>query len=188
MAGGSGRATRLRGAGRGAGARRGASSTKLPPLPKVPWITEEGYLDLARLPIDSLLRQALSDDAHEAEAAWRTLGSMQRSGRREAGLFLLGLLACLPDEWQQRIVVVECLKGFREPGCVAYLLGELKRVKGSNTTRRYLNTVLETLASLPRELVQDGLWELLDEPGFSPRMRAKFRAVLAELWDWYDWD
>lgn len=190
MTGRSGRVS-PRGGKRGTGARRASDEKAVAArpawLPKVPWITEEGYLDLTRLPLDSLLRQALSSDPQEAGRAWRTLGSMQQSGRREAGVFLLGLLACLPDAWDRRTVLVECLRGFREPGCVAYLLGELKRVKGSNTTRRYLDAVLETLASLPRELVEDGLGELLEGPGFSPRMRAKFRAVLAKLWHEDDW-
>lgn len=174
-----------RGGKRGTGARR-AGDKKVEAarpawLPKVPWITEEGYLDLTRLPLDSLVRQALSSDPQEAGRAWRTLGSMQQSGCREAGVFLLGLLACLPDAWDRRTVLVKCLKGFREPGCVAYLFGELKRVKGSNTTRRYLDAVLETLASLPRELVEEGFEELIEESGFSPLMRVKFRAILDEL-------
>ncbi len=47
--------------------------------------------------------------------------------------------------------------------------------------------MLKTLASMPRELVEEGFEELLQQPGFSPRMRAKFRAVLAELCGVHDW-
>jgi hypothetical protein len=153
----------------------------------VPWITEDGYLDLTRVPLDGILKQAVSPDLHEAAKAWYTLRSIHERGRVEAGVFLLGLLVNTLDDWERRTRIVEALRGFATAGCAAVLFGELRRVKSSNTTRRYLDTVLKTLASMPRELVEEGFEELLQQPGFSPRMRAKFRAVLAELCGVHDW-
>ena len=55
---------------------------------------------------------------------------------------------------------------------------ELKRVKSSNTTRRYLATVIKVLSSMPSELIEDGFQTLAEDSLFSPKMRDKFRAVL----------
>ena len=57
-----------------------------------PWITKDGYLDWAKFPIDSTLKQALSLKYDEFQSACRTLASMSSSGRTEASIFLFGLL------------------------------------------------------------------------------------------------
>jgi hypothetical protein len=59
------------------------------------------------------------------------------------------------------------------------LFAELRRVKSSNTTRRYLGTVIKVLASMPRELIEDGFAELAADKSFSQKMRDKFRAVIS---------
>ena len=64
----------------------------------VPWLTEEG-LDLSRVPIDSVLRQALSPDEEQFRTGCTLLGSMSHGGRIEAGVFLLGLLRQYPDNY-----------------------------------------------------------------------------------------
>ena len=56
---------------------------------------------------------------------------------------------------------------------------ELRRVKSSNATRRYLATAIKVLASLPAELIQDGFAELAADKSFSQRMREKLGAVIA---------
>ena len=60
------------------------------------------------------------------------------------------------------------------------LFAELKRVKSSNTTRRYLTTIIKVLARMPSELVLDGFEMLASDTSFSPKMRAKFNGVLEE--------
>lgn len=164
---------------------RAADRPKRPKLPRefrgVPWITRDGYLDLTRFPIDDLLRRAMSTEAEEARNALSVLRAMLSHGRTEAGLFLLGLLMNAPDDWERRRVIVEALRGFHTPGCRDLLFSELRRVKGSNATRRYLTAVLETLAEMPRDLVEREFAELLRSTAFSPRMRAKFAAILGLL-------
>jgi hypothetical protein len=63
----------------------------------VPWITKEGYFDPTKFPIDSVLKQAISDDDGEFRSGLRTLGLMNSQGRKEAGVFLLGLLVTCGD-------------------------------------------------------------------------------------------
>ena len=105
---------------------------------------------------------------------------MPGHGRREAGVFLLGLLlASEGDSLERRAIIVEALSSVRTKACADLLFGELRRVKSSNTTRRYLATVIKVLASMPRELILDGFAELAADKSFSQKMRDKFRAVIA---------
>ena len=72
--------------------------------------------------------------------------------------------------------------------CADLLFSELKRVKSSNTTRRYLATVINVLSSMPSELIEDGFQTLAEDSSFSPKMRDKFRAVLEKrLFEDYGW-
>jgi hypothetical protein len=144
---------------------------------QVPWITKEGQFDPAEFPIDSILQQALSDDDPEFRTGLNMLRSMYGHGRTEAGVFLLGVLANCEDNWEKRIRIVEVITGMHTKLCADLLFGELKRVKSSNTTRRYLGAVIKFLSSMPSELIADGFETLADDRSFSPKMQDKFRAV-----------
>lgn len=151
-------------------------------LPDAPWITAEGHFDVTKFPIDGLLRQAVSGDHDQLRTATRMLESMACRGRREAGIFLLGLLADLPpDALEDRAYVVDALGRFETESSAAALFGEIRRVKSSNTTRRYLDAVLRAVTMLPAPLVRDGLEKLADETTFSYKMRAKFREAIWQL-------
>jgi hypothetical protein len=107
----------------------------------------------------------------------RTLRLMFHQGRIEAGVFLLGLLVNCEDNWEKRIKIVEALKGIDTKPCADLLFSELKRVKSSNTTRRYLATVIKVLFDMPSELIEEGFRTLAEDRSFSPKMREKFRAA-----------
>jgi hypothetical protein len=160
---------------------RGDSSMDLKKLlSNVPWITKEGYFDPAQFPIDSVLKQALSDDDQEFRTGLNLLRSMYGHGRTEAGVFLLGVLVNCEDIWEKRITIVEAMTGMHTKPCARLLFGELKRVKSSNTTRRYLGAVIKVLSYMPLELIEEGFETLAEDRSFSPKMRDKFRAVLEE--------
>jgi len=107
------------------------------------------------------------------------LRTMCGHGRREAGIFLLGLLLASDDNLERRGLIVEALGVVRTKPCADLLFAELRRVKSSNTTRRYLAMVIKVLASMPRELIEDGFADLAADKCFSQKMRDKFRAVIA---------
>ena len=146
-------------------------------LPKVPWITADGALDPAKLPIDSVLQQCVQGDPDKLRSGCRTLSMMAYYGRVDAAVFLLGLLRYYEDEWSILEAVVEGLSSFRDPRCAAALFGELRRVKSSNTTRRYLGVVIRTLTQFPREMVRERFLDLAEDPAYTYRMRAKFSAA-----------
>ena len=105
------------------------------------------------------------------------LSSMYGHGRTEAGVFLMGVLVNCEDNWEKRIRIVEAMTGIHTKPCADLLFGELKRVKSSNTTRRYLGAVIKVLSSMPSELIEEGFETLAEDRSFSPKMRDKFRAV-----------
>ena len=152
------------------------------PLPHdVPWLTKDGDIDIARFPIDSILKQAISDDRQQARGAVEFLGVIGEGGRSEAGVFLIGLLMACGDDWERRSIIVHALRRVRTEACAAVLFGELRRVKSTNTTRRYLKEVIDALASMPPKLVVDGFEDLAQDTSFTHRMRSIFRGVLEDL-------
>jgi hypothetical protein len=157
-------------------------------LGNVPWITKDGNFDLAQFPIEGVLKQALSEDDQEFRSGVSMLSSMYGHGRMEAGVFLIGLLLNCEDNWEKRIKIVEAMRSIHTKPCADLLFNELKRVKSSNTTRRYLATVIKVLSTMPSELTEDGLEALAEDRSFSPKMRDKFRAALEkQYFDDFGW-
>jgi hypothetical protein len=150
-------------------------------LSNVPWITKEGFFDPGKLPLESVLQQAVGEEEKQIRGAIRTLALMRHYGRPEAGIFLMGLLWTCGDNWERRVEIVEALQEEKTSACVALLLGELKRLKSSNTTRRYFAQILKTLSVLPADLVSPGLTLLAEDTSFTPKMRAKFEDLLWHL-------
>jgi len=140
-----------------------------------PWITAEGTIDLTKLPIDFILKQAIDPEYEQFRSASVLLGSMAGAGRVEAGLYLLGLLSWYASDLHRLEVIAEQLAHFPHESSANALLAEIRRIRSSNTTRRYLDRVLRSLAILPLHLVQSGLEVLAEDTSFSPKMRAKFR-------------
>jgi hypothetical protein len=153
-------------------------SPEFPLRNRPPWLSQNGEIVMEKLPLDGMLAGAISHDERECHDAVRTLGIMHQHGRVEAGIYLMGLLAGAIEDWSWRTEIVEALGGFATEGCVRMLFAELRGVKGSNTTRRYRDAVLKTLASLPAELTRDGFGKMLEDPTCSQRMREKVRFIL----------
>jgi hypothetical protein len=151
---------------------------EFPPGRRPPWLNESGELLLEKLPLDSTLARAISSDNSERRDAVRLLGAMHHYGRVEAGIYLMGLLANAPDDWEWRMAIVEALHGFDTEGCARLLFSELRTVKGSHTTRRYRDAVLKTLAALPAESTRAGFMAMLEDPACSQRTREKVRCIL----------
>jgi len=102
---------------------------KFPPGRRPAWLNERGELRPEKLPLDSTLARAISGDQRECREAVRLLGVMQHSGRVEAGIYLMGLLAGAPDDWEWRTAIVDALQGFDIEGCARLLFSELRARK-----------------------------------------------------------
>ena len=158
-------------------------------LPRVQWITAEGCFDMTRFPIDPVLKQVLSEDGEAFRSGCRVLGAMADHGRTEVVVvYLLGLMCWYRDDLHRLSTVIEQLSGAArelEPekvGLVADVLaGELRRVKSSNTTRGYLDTVIRGLALLPKDVALPRLEDLAADRSFSQKMRAKLGLAVESL-------
>ena len=77
------------------------------PNKSIPWMTKDGFLDIAKFAIEGILQQAMELDARSFESGVAMLRTMYGLGRNEAGVFLLGLLVASPDDLDRRLVIVE---------------------------------------------------------------------------------
>ena len=152
-----------------------------------PWITKDGYLDWTKFPIDSVLKQALSPHDDKFQSACRTLASMYSSGRTEAGIFLFGLLIHNADNIIKKTAIVEALVHVQTKQAADLLFRELRLTVSSNSTRKYINSILKTLKHFPFELIEEGFEELLNDKKWSYRMKMKFREIV-EFVEYENWD
>jgi hypothetical protein len=149
-------------------------------LPVVPWITKDGTLDLAKLPIEPLLQQTLGSDQEDYRSGCVGLGSMCARGRAEAGVFLLGLLQYYRDDLVRLAHVAESLAHVHTAVAAQALANELVRVKRSNATHRYLDSVLHALSVMPPDLVEAPLTAVAQDRSLMPSIRRKVRALLGD--------
>jgi hypothetical protein len=142
---------------------------------------DDNTIDLTKFPIDSVLKQTMSEDMRQFHSGCMLLQSMCHGGKTEAGIYLMGLMHQCKNDLEKLIIVVDCLKFLNTRECADLLFSEMKRVKSSNTTRKYLNMVISTLSCFPLELVEGGFVKLTDDKVFSYKMRNKFKEVLETM-------
>lgn len=147
----------------------------------VPWITKDGYLDLTKFPIDSVLKQALSKNERDFQSACRTLTSMYVVGRTEAAIFLFGLLIHNADDIVRKEAVVEAFGHIETKESTDLLFRELQLTVSSNSTRKYINTILKSLKRFPLESIREGFEGLLKDGKWSQRMKRKFKEILEKV-------
>ncbi len=147
----------------------------------IPWLTKEGDIDFSKYPIEHPLRDSLSNDEQKFRNACRLLGSMSEEGRKDAAIFLFGLICYYNNDIKKLEIIVENLRYFKTKECVNFLFGEIERIKSSNTTRIYINTIIDILRYFPSDLVLEKFIEFSENKKFSYKMRNKFLAVVEEL-------
>ena len=142
-----------------------------------PWLTERG-IDLSIIPIDNVLKQAISDNDEEFRSGCSLLASMCGHGRVEAGIFLLGLLQRHPDNIARLILIVDALAAFPSAATVEAFANELRRVKGSSSTRVYLGRIIDALGHFPSNLVDEQIQKLSLDTLVGPRFRQRLKTMI----------
>jgi len=148
---------------------------------RYPQILEAGCSDPESGSIDAAVKLALSDDPQEYSWALRLLRDMAEFKWDETAVFLIGLLMSCGDNWEKRLAIVEMLHPVKTDACVDVLLGELRRVRSANSTRRYLQGVIDTLSCLPPELVRPGLIALAADGSLTPWVRGRLQMAIGAL-------
>ncbi len=98
----------------------------------------------------------------------------------------MGLIHYYRDDLERLTEIVKHLQGYKTKECAKILLSGIRRVRSSNTTRRYINTILKSLYYFPLEMIEVELTELADDKTFTYRMRNKFKAMIEEKRFGYD--
>lgn len=146
--------------------------------PKVPWLTKDGIV-MRLLPLEGNYRRAAEGNEQEMLDSCTVLGSCARDGRKDATVFLLGLLCYVPeDSWNVKASIVSQLEHARDVDSIPFLTRELRTVRSSNTTRRYLDAVLKALRYMPKDAVLDQLQALSLDSNLTPKMRQKIENTI----------
>ena len=106
---------------------------------------------------------------------------MSNEGRKDAAIFLFGLICYYKNDIKRLEIIVENLINFKTKECVNFLFDEIERVKSSNTTRIYINTIIDTLRYFPSDLVLEKFIEFSENKKFSYKMRNKFLTAAEEI-------
>ena len=146
-----------------------------------PEALEAACHDPENCPIDPVVKLALSDDPQTYNRALPLLRNMAEFKRDEAAVFLIGLLMTCGDDWEKRIAVVRYLHAVKTDACVDVLLGELREVKSTNSTRPYLLEVIRTLSGMPPKLVRSKLQALAEDVSVTPWVRTRIHTALDAL-------
>lgn len=142
---------------------------------------EAAFHDPENCPLDPAAKVALSDDPRTYKWALFLLRNMAEFGRQDAGVFLIGLLMTCGDKWEKRTAIVGMLHAVETDACVDVLLGELRKVKSTNSTRRYLQEVLDALTCLPSKLVRTKLQALAEDVSLTPWVQTRIQTAVDEL-------
>jgi len=146
----------------------------------VPWITKDGYFDFTKYPIDSVLKQALSQDDNEFIGACSVLSSMYNSGRQEAAIYMYGLIGQYYCNISRKDIIIKFIKVVKTKECANILFKELNGIKSNNSSRNYINTMINVLMEFPLVHIKDGFEELLNNKKWSAKMKRKFEDILLE--------
>jgi hypothetical protein len=122
----------------------------------VPWVTKDGFVDMAQLPLEGTLKQAMDKDEEEFRSSCRTLVSMYAASRSEAAIFLYGLLIQNKRNIKRKETIVEALGHIKTKESAELLFSELHQIISSNSTRNYINSLLRSLQRLPLEDIKEG--------------------------------
>lgn len=144
----------------------------------VPWITKDGFIDMAEFPLAGTLKQSVGEDEEEFRSSCRTLVSMHAANRPEAAIVLYGLLVHNKTNIYRKEVIVEALGHIKTEECVELLFDELDSTASSNSTRKYINSILKSLQMFPLKNINEGFEKLLSDNKWSYRMKNKFKAIL----------
>jgi hypothetical protein len=141
------------------------------------------YFDPATYPLEKVLKKALSREDRDFHTACQLLIARKEHAEDEVIVVFLGLLAFYSDNLARLTSIVGFLRIVPSEATAERLFAELRRVKSANTTRGYLSAVLDSLAEYPLSLTGDRFAELSEDPAFSQRRRAQFRALaLGDPW------
>ena len=80
--------------------------------------------------------------------------------------------------------IADALESFPRLETVEALAFELRRIKGSSSTRRYLRRIIEALSRFPHELAAETIVQLSSDPFVGPRLRQHLKQLTSDDDEW----
>ena len=105
---------------------------------------------------------------------------MYNEGKKEAAIFLYGLVAQNYSNITRKEIIIKSFKHIETKEAAEILFNELNNIVSDNTTRRYIDEILKVLKHYPNEMIKDGFESLLHDKKWSIRMKRKFEEVLID--------
>ena len=143
-----------------------------------PWIRNDGGIDFKKVPIEAALHNVIEGNNDELRGRCGVLAFMYNEGKKEAAIFLYGLIAQNYNDIARKEIIIKSLKDIETKEAAEILFRELKDIDSNNTTRGYIDEILKVLKHYPTEIIRDGFESLLRDKKWSIKMKRKFEEVL----------
>ncbi|MFN2268954.1 MAG: hypothetical protein ABR533_11815 [Desulfonatronovibrio sp.] len=147
----------------------------------------EGFIqkiDFKNLPVERYLKDLYSASRSRRNQAVNTLGSLINNGNEEAMDALLDYLKELgpPKSVEQARFKAETMRHFHgwesSHDLIEMLLSDLEHTVSSNSTRQWINAILNFLNRTPLERIEDRLQSMVDRKVFSYRLKKRVQDIL----------
>jgi len=146
----------------------------------VPWTRNDGGIDFKKIPIEAALNNVIDGNNDELRGRCGVLAFMYNEGKKEAAIFLYGLIAQNYNNIARKEIIIKSLKDIETKEAAEILFNELKYIVSDNTTRGYIDEILKALKHYPTEIIKNGFESLLRDKKWSIKMKRKFEEVLID--------
>jgi len=147
---------------------------------KAPWIRKDGGIDLKNIPIEAALHNVIDGNDEELRGRCSALSFMYSEGKKEAAIFMYGLIAHNYNNIARKEIIIKYFKDIETKPAAKILFNELNNIVSDKTTRRYIDEILKVLRIYPTDLIKDGIESLLCDKKWSIKMKRKFEEVLID--------
>jgi len=149
-------------------------------LNQVPWY-DNGTIIYSKYPIELPARDCCSTDPDKFRNGARMLMEMAAVGRKDAMFMFFGLFEYYKTDYKKLEVIVYSIPHSENEKFVHFLFDFFERTESSNSSRIFLNQMLQNLEYVNKEIAIQRFKQLLENPKYSHRMKAKFEEILYRI-------
>ena len=133
-----------------------------------------------KIPIEAALYNVIDGNDDELRGRCGALAFMYNEGKKEAAIFLYGLIAQNYNNIARKEIIVKSFKDIETKEAAEILFRELNYIVSNNKTRGYIDEILKVLKHYPTGIIKDGFESLLRDKKWSIKMKRKFEEVLID--------
>ena len=149
-------------------------------LKQIPWL-KDGQIDYFKYPIEHAARDCSSSNAEKFRNGARLLMDMAAVGRKDAMFMLFGMFEYYKNDYKKLEVIVLHIPDSDNERFVNFLFDFFEKTESSNKSRQFLNLMLKNLEYVNKEIAVKRFNQLLQNPKYTHRMKAKFKDILYRI-------